>query len=163
MRKARTLALLALVAPLLLFSGGYAYAAVTTSSYMVHNFVTIPNDSTIHEVDAVCNSGDYAVGGGTNTAVGNLNEVVLGAIPTFGASHSISGTPDRWTAIVRNSGAVSDELDVAVVCQTPVTVAGITVPEFGSLYAAIALAAVVYFGLSLLRQRTSQKVVPPPI
>ncbi len=159
--KAGTLALLALTAPLVLFSGGYAYAAITTSSYMVHNFVTIANDSTVHEVDAVCNSGDYALGGGTNTAVGNLNEVVLGSIPTLGAGHSITGTPDRWTALVRNSGAASDEIDVAVVCQTPVTVAGITVPEFGSLYAAFALAAAVYFGLSLLRRRTTQRPPAP--
>ena len=35
-----------------------------------------------------------------------------------------------------------------MVCQTPVTVAGVGVPEFGSLYAAIALGAVAYFMLS---------------
>ncbi len=137
--------ILALTLPLVLYGIPYAYAATSTSSYQVHNFVTIPNDSTIHEVDAVCNSGDYAVGGGYNTAVGNLNEVVFGAIPTTGASHSITGTPDRWTALVKNSGSVSDEIDVAVVCQTPLTVAGIGVPEFGQLYVAIALGALVYF------------------
>ena len=34
-----------------------------------------------------------------------------------------------------------------IVSQSPITVAGVTIPEFGSLYVAIALAALVYFGL----------------
>ncbi len=159
--QARSCSCSSLTLPLALYGIPYAYAATSTSSYQVHNFVTIPNDSTIHEVDAVCNSGDYAVGGGYNTAVGNLNEVVLGAIPTSGAAHSISGTPDRWTALVRNSGAVSDEIDVAVVCQTPVTIAGIGVPEFGQLYVAIALGALVYFLLARRHALPKVAVVTP--
>jgi hypothetical protein len=39
-------------------------------------------------------------------------------------------------------------LDAFAICQTPITVAGIGVPEFGSFYVAIALGAVVYFMLS---------------
>jgi len=35
-----------------------------------------------------------------------------------------------------------------VICQTPINVAGIGVPQFGSLYVAIALGAVLYFLLS---------------
>jgi hypothetical protein len=42
-------------------------------------------------------------------------------------------------------GAVTE---VYIICQSPITVAGVGVPEFGSLYVAIALGAVVYFMLS---------------
>jgi hypothetical protein len=52
-------------------------------------------------------------------------------------------------------------VDVWVVCQTPITVAGIGVPEFGSLYVAIALGAVVYFVMSrrLARRPTMSAIV----
>jgi hypothetical protein len=48
-----------------------------------------------------------------------------------------------------------------VICQTPLTVAGIGVPEFGSLYVAIALGAVVYFVMSrrLARRPTMSAIV----
>jgi hypothetical protein len=39
-------------------------------------------------------------------------------------------------------------MSMRAVCQTPVTVAGVSVPEFGSLYVAIALGAVLYFLLA---------------
>jgi hypothetical protein len=50
--------------------------------------------------------------------------------------------------------------DVWAICMTPVTVAGIGVPEFGSLYAAIALGAVVYFMLSRYSSRKPSLPVP---
>jgi hypothetical protein len=44
---------------------------------------------------------------------------------------------------------------VDVVCQTPIAaVAGVSVPQFGSLYVAIALGAVAYFMLSRRFART---------
>ena len=39
-------------------------------------------------------------------------------------------------------------LIVLAVCQVPITVAGVSVPEFASLYLAIAIAVVAYFMLS---------------
>jgi hypothetical protein len=45
-------------------------------------------------------------------------------------------------------------MGLEIICQTPVTVAGIGVPQFGSLYVAIALGAVAYFLMSRRFART---------
>jgi hypothetical protein len=57
--------------------------------------------------------------------------------------------PDASFAIAFTAGAV---------CQTPITVAGIGVPEFGSLYMAIALGAVAYF---LMARRLARSPAVP--
>lgn len=144
MEKQAAVLALALTLPLVLYGIPYAYATVNSATYIVGNFFTVPASSTATLYDAVCNSGDYATGGGVNTAVGNGNEKLLGSIATK-ADNPISSPPDRWTGIVSNPAGISDEVFVSVVCQTPITVAGIGVPEFGSFYVAIALGAVVYF------------------
>ena len=144
MEKRAVVLALALTLPMALYGIPYAYATVTSATYLVGNFYTVPASSTATLYDAVCNSGDYATGGGVNAAVGNGNEKVLGSIATK-ADNPTSSPPDRWTGIVSNPNGISDEVFVSVVCQTPITVAGIGVPEFGSFYVAIALGAVVYY------------------
>jgi hypothetical protein len=145
-RRALVLAL-ALTLPLALYGVPYAYATVTSTTYVVGTFYTVPASTTATLYDSVCNGGDYATGGGVNAAVGNGNEIVLGSIPTKG-DNPLGSPPDRWTGIVSNPSGISDEVFVSVVCQTPITVGGVGVPEFGSLYVAIALGALVYFMLA---------------
>lgn len=87
---------------------------------------------------ATCNSGDYVTGGGYSGGV-TKNIVVSNSEPV-GATN-----PTQWGTYVFNTGSSTIFVNAVAVCQTPVTVAGVTVPEFGSLYAAIALGAVVYF------------------
>jgi hypothetical protein len=64
-------------------------------------------------------------------------------------------TPTGWFVLATGLAGAPYVSYVYVVCQTPITVAGIGVPQFGSLYIAIALGAVVYF--LLVRRYASPK------
>lgn len=124
----------------------------TSSSYTVETAFHL--DPLVGPVTgtASCNPGDYATGAG----FGQIFLITGGALVSdLEPNPSVPGTtPTGYSLVVTNENAVIGlNMDVWAVCQTPITVAGIGVPEFGSLYAAIALAAVVYFGLSLLRTR----------
>jgi hypothetical protein len=145
---------LALAIPLLLYCVPYAYATTVSSSYVVSNGVGVSGDGNGY-VSATCNPGDYATGGGFY-----LTDFYL--TPTVFVDQPYTTTPPTgWTAAAYNPNSFTVSLNVYVVCQTPITVAGITVPEFGSLYAAIAIAAIAYFGLSLLRARKTPKLTTP--
>ena len=74
----------------------------------------------------------------------------VSTFPTLGGNLLSTGqTPDGWEFEAGSIAVGSPTFgDVWVVCQTPVTVGGVSVPQFGSLYVAIALGAVVYFMLS---------------
>ena len=137
---ARPLALtLILTLPLGLYFVPYAYAAVTTTSYMV-----FAGNTTGNVVDVHCNAGDYATGGGSFAALNLVNsnpEIYDFGTGTY--SFATSGTPNAWHVAAGDTNVAA-----WVVCQTPITVAGIGVPEFGSLYVAIALGALLYFVLS---------------
>lgn len=90
-----------------------------------------------------CASGDYATGGGFKTDSAAL------IITESRASPGTCQNPDSWVVSATNDDPVSSHnLGVQVVCQTPITVAGLGVPQFGSLYVAIALGALVYLLLS---------------
>jgi hypothetical protein len=134
-RRALLLAL-ALMVPLALYGIPYAYASVTSSSYISTSV------GTSQPLYAHCNAGDYATGGGGYVA--GLYLSVPQVFDGVAYSSSDSGVPNAW-AVAGTTGASAK---VWVVCQTPITVAGIGVPEFGSLYAAIALGAVVCFVLA---------------
>ena len=137
-RRALVLAL-ALTAPLILYGLPYAYASVTSSSYIVSA------SNGLDYAGAHCNSGDYATGGGARSQSPGVLVVTEPEFYDFGSglySIGTTGTPNAWFAIS------TTYVQVWVVCQTPVTVAGIGVPQFGSLYIAIALGAVAYFLLS---------------
>jgi hypothetical protein len=132
---------LALMLPLALYGIPYAYASTTSSSYLVSN---IGNGA----VYAHCNTGDYATGGGA--LVGDSANWIGESYPVFWTGSNylgiFTGQPNAWTASAHNPA--SDFINMFVICQTPIVVAGIGVPQFGSLYVAIALGAVVYFMLS---------------
>jgi hypothetical protein len=149
--KALVLAL-ALTLPLAMHAIPYAYASTSSSSY------TVSASSAGFNANVHCNSGDYATGGGAATnfpsaLVTNLPEAYSSSSGSY--STSFSGVPNAWGGSSTQAG-----LAVFVVCQTPITVAGIGVPEFGSLYVAIALAAVVYFALTVLRQKRTAPAAP---
>jgi hypothetical protein len=137
MEKRALVLALALTLPLALYGIPYAYANTVSSSYVVSSSTS----QIVH-----CNPGDYANGGGGIVASGSIRAsepVKGGSVPTSPAD----GAPDGWY-IDGTTSLTSTTFLVFVVCQTPITVAGIGVPEFGSLYVAIALGAVVYFMLA---------------
>ena len=153
MNRNQKIFIIALAMPLLLYSVPYAYAATVSSTYVVSNGVPVSPQTEV-DVAAYCNTGDYATGGGfylTGVTGISSEPYPVGASP-----------PPAWEASAYNpSSTLSHFLTVYAVCQTPITVAGIGVPEFGSLYAAIAIAAIAYFGLSLLRTRKTPKLTTP--
>src|SRR6267143_1152327 len=137
-RRASVLAL-ALTVPLILYGLPYAYASVTSSSYI------ISASNGLDYAGAHCNPGDYATGGGARSQSPGVLSVSEHEFYDFGSglySVGTTGTPNTWFAIS------TTYVQVWVVCQTPITVAGIGVPQFGSLYVAIALGAAAYFMLS---------------
>jgi hypothetical protein len=73
-------------------------------------------------------------------------------VHTINSAGFVSNTgdnPNGWIIVVHNlSGSATFTDKAEIICQSPVTVAGIGVPQFGSLYVAIALGAVVYFMLA---------------
>jgi len=142
---------LALTLPLALYGVPYAYAVTTSSTYLVHDSAAATTSTLVVRVH--CTTGDYATGGGVEAA-GAAVVAVSFSEPLFfdGTNYfiAVSGQPNAWVG----AGHTTSGADVGmlvhawVVCQTPITVAGIGVPEFGSLYAAIALGAALYFMLS---------------
>ena len=143
MEKRALVLALALTLPLALYGIPYAYAAQSSSSYVV-----IEHDATLVPVArAHCDTGDYATGGGGRPD--NPFDHIVTSEPLFfdGTTYSIVSTgqqPNAWGVLTDHPGITSE-----VVCQKPIPlVAGISIPEFGSLYVAIALGAVIYFALS---------------
>ncbi len=135
----------------MLFGVPYAYATMTSSSYqVVSSQITLVAGSTLGGL-AQCNSGDYATGGGafpnlTETGFGSNEFIVSSFGVTNGGLFASNGVaPNGWRAVVENPTTSDNGFYVVVVCQSPITVAGVTVPEFGQLYVAIALGAMVYF------------------
>jgi hypothetical protein len=163
---------LALTLPLVLYGIPLAYAA-SSSSYVVRVQTFVPDPSTsstlYSHATARCNGLDYATGGGV-TAGGyppggyqpDPNQQVLRSSPAVTANEPQTGDqPNSWVGSIFISGSWHFGMvwEVYVVCQTPIAVGGIGVPEFGSLYVAIALGAVVYFMLSRrLARRPSTSV-----
>jgi hypothetical protein len=143
MERGALIAALALTLPLALYGIPYAYASVTSSSYTVYHGLSVPGDFASHEIVAYCNSGDYVTGGGYDISVNHQYIQVLNSEP-------VTSFGQGWLVTVVNSHGTgfSDGEYAWAVCQTPITVAGIGVPQFGSVYVAIALGAVVYFMLA---------------
>jgi len=140
----------ALIAPLALYGIPFAYAATSTSSYVKTSGQCIAHPSPFPSGCTVqCNSGDYVTGAGYNIGpvTGGIEVVGINGLFSNGAT-VLSGTPTGVGLLVMNPTANDESWDVLAFCQTPVTVAGIGVPQFGSLYVAIALGAVVYFLLA---------------
>ncbi len=138
---------LALTVPLVLYGVPYAYAATTQSSTyaVLQAFSLPPLTSTFAQAD--CNPGDYVTGGGYVFNGGFQPELRVQAASGYLPDHGPN--PTIWNLIVYNSSPTTTEGGYAqAICQSPVKVAGIGVPEFSQLYAAIAIGAVAYFMLS---------------
>jgi hypothetical protein len=144
-RRALVLAL-ALAIPLALYGIPYSYASTFSSSYENRFVGTVDANSNTAGI-ARCNSGDYGTGGGY--IVNDPNVKISLSVPATGSTIDFDGQrPDGWIVHVWNPDSSASGFSVYVICQTPVLVAGISAPEFGSLYVAIALGAVAYFMLS---------------
>jgi hypothetical protein len=149
--KLAVIAIAILAVPLALYFVPYSYAAVSSSDYVVKSQIILVAESQTGD-GLSCNTGDYAVSGGyhSNTfsdVPGGDTPIMYGSFPTVGGSDASGGqTPDGWAFEATNPSDVSGAtFDIWVVCQTPITVAGIGVPEFGQLYVAIALGALVFY------------------
>jgi hypothetical protein len=141
MEKRALVLALALTLPLALYGIPYAYAATTSSSYQVKgDFIFIPANFGTGIAHANCQNGDYATGGGFSQG---------GGFDILSSEATSDTNPGGWSVNAQNPSANTHLFVRAdAICQTPITVAGIGVPEFGSLYVAIALGAVAYFMLS---------------
>jgi|SRR6267378_5716875 len=142
MEKRAVVLALAITLPLVLYGIPYAYAMTASSSYSVTSTYTAAANS-IAPGSASCRASDYATGGGFALSV--TDEVII-----FSTSNILNGpNPTAWIVSVANHDQLfANTFSVTVICQTPITVAGISVPQFGSLYVAIALGAVSYFMLA---------------
>jgi len=152
-RRALVLAL-ALTLPLALYGVPYAYAATTQSTYVVVKQADVgpfsdvltgvrcssPLDSTQH---FAVFPPDFSLQDSFTISVRYswLNN-------SAGGDARTGDNPNGWTVALHNPSARDLLVNLQIVCQSPITVAGISVPEFGSLYVAIALGAVAYFALS---------------
>jgi hypothetical protein len=136
----------ALTLPLALYGIPYAYALSSSSYSVFSDSAALPNSFGSATI-ACTNPSDYVTGGGyqTNGAIGPGEVYIYGSHPNLAAGPN----PSAWQVFWYNFDVSrTNGVDAYAVCQTPVTVAGVGVPEFGSLYVAIALGALVYFMLS---------------
>ena len=153
--RSTTILVATLVVPLALFFLPYAYAAVTSSDYVITGSKAIGESISLAD-NLSCNSGDYAVSGGYRiNFVSDIPTVphVASSYPTVGGSPAPAGqTPNGWAFDLENPTSVTTTFSLWVVCQTPITIAGLGVPEFGQLYIAIALGAIVFFLLARMKR-----------
>jgi hypothetical protein len=150
-----------LLIPLALFFVPYAYASATSSDYVVTGSKTI-GESIFLADNLACSSGDYAVSGGYKVDfVSDVAAVpkVASSYPTVGGVPATQGqTPNGWAFDLENPTALATTFSLWVVCQTPITIAGIGVPEFGQLYFAVAIGAVVFFLIAKIRSANNTPV-----
>ncbi len=153
MEKRAAVLALALTFPLVLYGVPYAYAIATQSTYVVEKFQQIPKDtvypSVVVDVVMCSTSSDFTQH--FTTIHGPDVSIVDTVLLNSGQLYATTGdNPNGWRIDARNPNPSFDEaLDVQIICQSAITVpAGIGVPQFGSLYVAIALGAALYFMLS---------------
>jgi hypothetical protein len=150
MEKRAVVLSLALTLPLLLYGIPYAYAASTQSTYVVRATFPIMAGGAMGLVIIQCASPSdftqhYAVSNPEQFPVSGVN-----TINSAGLKTNTGDNPNGWLIEVHNlSTGSAFGITAEIICQSPLTlVAGIGVPEFGSLYVAIALGALVYFMLA---------------
>jgi hypothetical protein len=155
MEKRALVVALILALPLALYGIPYAYAASIVTTYAMDGPTVLANPGIEGVAYADCKSGDVATGGGlyNNIHTSGSSPILMASEPTVFdgvASHDYarSGqTPNSWSIAEQSRSSDTSNLAFGayVVCMTPITVAGIGVPQFGSFYFAIALGAVLYF------------------
>jgi hypothetical protein len=150
MEKRAVVLSLALTLPLLLYGIPYAYAASTQSTYVVRATFPIMTAGATGFVFIQCASPSdftqhYSVSNPEQFPVNNVFTINSAGIKT-----NTGDNPNGWFIVVHNLTTGSAfTIQAEIICQSPLTlVAGIGVPEFGSLYVAIALGALVYFMLA---------------
>jgi hypothetical protein len=140
---------LALAIPIALYAIPYAYAATFSSTYVATRVTNVPPAGASDVVK--CNTNDYATGVGGYDHMGDGLLVVTNITPVGPPlwTNAFSGSPGGFSySVASHEPIATDTIDFYAICQTPITVGGVGVPEFGSLYVAIALGALVYFMLS---------------
>lgn len=151
--KLAIVAIAILAVPLALYFVPYSFAA-TSSTYLVTTTFSVSGPGT-GDGTASCNSGDYATGGG----YGQIG--AASSVEDFLPTPSVSGDePTGYYLQVSTTGTFS--FSVWAICQTPIAVAGIGVPEFGQLYIAIALGALVFYLMGRYMSRNKVTSVAPP-
>ena len=167
MERTALILVLALALPLAFYGIPYASAVVAQTTYVVEGGPhTIPPHGTFN-MNIQCSSPSdsalhFFTGTTTLTTPTTIinNQPPLFAIPlnSAGAIALTGDNPNGFVIGFRNNfEVVGDNVRGWIICQSPITIAGISVPEFGSLYLAIALSAVVYFFLA--RRNTAAKPV----
>jgi hypothetical protein len=162
--KKKTLALIiVLVVPLALYFIPYAYAATTIQNTYAENsapqnlasgagssFVVqcaSTSDFTLHYIDS---------------HPGLVKTVHVISLNSARNPINNGETPNGWDIGLVNIDAGPITESVTIFCQTPITtVAGIGIPEFGQLYIAIALGALVFYLMGRYMTRKAS-VVPFP-
>jgi hypothetical protein len=148
--------LIALSIPVALFGVGYASAQQFATDYVRVNSVPMKvSQTTIASVS--CDPGDLPTGGeyqihegGAVAGVGEANVFVVYGSPL--------GAPNTWTVVAFDHWQRDTLiLEVYLYCMSPITVAGIGMPEFGSIYIVIILAAAFY---SVLTRMQKLQLVP---
>src|SRR6266852_1033433 len=145
MEKRAAILALALTLPLAIYGIPYAYAS-TQSTYAMAHYNILPAGQ-IDGFTLSCHAGDYA----SNYFVDEPPRLRVDlALLLDGSGTAIASgeQPNGWQFGIENVVGTPVNEAVYIICQSPVTVAGIGVPEFGSLYVAIALGAAAYFVLS---------------
>jgi hypothetical protein len=149
MEKRAFVLVLALTLPLLLYGIPFAYAVTAQSTYVVRSVNIVIAASDIQGVSVQCTSpSDY-----TLHYIHLQDELIsvhsADPLNSGGFGVNTGETPNGWSVALHNTQAFQVLDVVTIFCQSPITaVAGVSVPEFGSLYVAIALGAVIYFVLA---------------
>ena len=155
--KLAIIAIAILAVPLALYFVPYAYAASTVTTYeVVSSPVAIAPGDTNAGYALCTGATDVVTGGGFEmNALGGTNypPVVQTSYPFTQSGHN------GWLVWVEDpdlSGALSNSYNVYAECMTPTTIAGIGVPQFGQLYTAIALGALVFYLLGRYMRRSKE-------
>jgi len=157
-RRALVLAL-ALTLPLALYGIPYAYAVTTQSTYVKQDQGVVPASSSLAFHLQCSSSSDFTQHWSSEHERSNLVEIrAVDALNNNGLTALNGDNPNGWLIVIHNpssSNAIFES--VQIICQSPITtVAGVGVPEFGSLYVAIALGALVYF---MLARRSAKRSI----
>ena len=157
MERTALILVLALTLPLAFYGLPYASALVAQTTYVVNggSAPIAPGGSAAFEVQ--CSSPSDSTSHFVNDFPKFFNLELSRLLNSAGNLASMGENPNGWFFQVHNTSTGMLNAQVTIICQTPISLAGISVPEFGSLYAAIALSAVVYFFLA--RRNTATKPV----
>jgi len=150
MERRALVAALAMTLPLALYGVPYVYASTTQSTYVINSDLVFVSPMGHHNFHVGCSSpSDFTQHFAVASFANNVFPSVFGELVNSGLNFPADGdVPNGWNVDVKNTDSAPQSFKVQIICQSPITVAGIGVPQFGSLYAAIALGAVVYFMLS---------------